>query len=546
MKAIAVLPADFDRSPLGTRSRLDEPLADGETILRRTIERLRRAKRIASIHVAVHVSQKERADAAAAGLDVTIETHTGAPPAWQPLLTAARKWALDGWRGGLGDAAAMDEDANVWLFEALARRDGADVVVPVPAAAAFVDPELVDAMIEHMKRVREELRMVFAPAPPGLAPPILTATLLEDLCKAGWPPGRLLAYRPERPQHDLLFHDCCYRPAAVVEHAWGRLFADTDSAVDRLAALCAQIDNAATAPAATIAQWLHDRDRYAVGPLPREVEIELTTDDPLAETTLRPRGDRVGRRGPTGAAMLDALFAELATRDDSLIVFGGFGEPLLHPDFAGIVRRARAAGVFGIAVRTNALALDPAAIDALLAAKVDVVNVLLDAHSAETYREVHRHDGYDAAVANVNALLDARANRQSPLPIVVPEMTKTRRTLREMEAFYDEWTRKTSAAVVRGPAAYGGAYASLELMNMAPPNRFACLRLWSRTIVLADGRVTACDQDATGAHAIGTLRDATLHSLWTGPRMESLRAAHRNARYEEMPLCPACREWHRP
>lgn len=555
MKIFAVIEADFEVTPLGTRSRLGEPLpgrgADGPdgTVLRRTIRRLQRCGRLSGICVAVPAPQKTRAEQAVAGLDVRVEGHEAPRPFWLvPTLTggrvaAARKWSLDAWRGGVAGFAAVDEGTNTILLEALARRDAWDAVVPVPAAAVLIDPVVLDAMIEHFERIHEEMRLTFAPTPPGLAAPIFTRSLVADMCTAAWPPGRPFAYRPDDPQRELLTRDCCFHAGPEVEQAVGRLIADTDRAATRLARI---LDAMEDGDARQIAAWLHEHDRWDIGPRPREVEIELTTDDPLPRTTLRPRGDVVGRRGPIAMELLDRLFAELAQTDDSLIVLGGFGEPLRHPEFAAILRRARKAGVFGIAVRTAGIDLDAATIDALLDARADVVSVLLDAHSAEVYRQVHGFDGYDRAVANIEAVLRAEAERKQPFPLIVPEMLKTRSVIREMEAFYDDWIRRTGAAVIAGPAAYGGPFAHLAVMNMAPPRRFPCERLWSRLMVLADGRVTVCDQDFRGEHAIGRVQDTSLAALWAGPALEALRAGHRGDDYAGMPLCPGCREWHRP
>ncbi len=558
MKIAAIVEADFDVSPIGTRSRLcdaigtNPPDADA-AVLRCTIRRLQRCRRLSAIRVAVRAADRPRAEAALAGLDVAIEAHEAPLPYWlNPLRTggraaAARKWSLDAWRGGLAGFAAMDEGVNILLLEALARRDGYDAVMPVPAAATLFDPALADATIEQFERIHEEIRLTFAPAPPGLAAPVLHAGLLADLCKAAWPPGRMLAYRPDDPQRELFTRDCCFHPGPEIEQAAGRVLADTDRGVARIAAIldaCGQADGGPDAR--RIADWLREHDAWNAGPLPREVEIELTTEDPLARTTLRPRGEVVGRRGPMDTATLDRLFAELARMDDSLVVFGGFGDPLRHPQFAEIVRRAREAGLFGIAVRTTALDLDKARADAMIDAGVDVVSVLLDAHTPDVYRDVHRFDGYDRAVANVNSLMQAQVTRQQAYPLIVPEMLKTRRTIAQMEAFYDDWIRKTGSAVIAGPAAYGGPFDHLAVMNMAPPRRFACARLWTRLVVLADGRVTVCDQDFRGDHAVGRLPDSPLGDLWTGPAMAGLRRGHRQGDYGRMALCPACREWHRP
>ena len=53
-----------------------------------------------------------------------------------------------------------------------------------------------------------------------------------------------------------------------------------------------------------------------------------------------------------------AVFDELSAADDARIVFGGIGDPLLHPDFAAIVESAHRAGIGAIAVETDLLEID--------------------------------------------------------------------------------------------------------------------------------------------------------------------------------------------
>jgi radical SAM protein with 4Fe4S-binding SPASM domain len=116
----------------------------------------------------------------------------------------------------------------------------------------------------------------------------------------------------------------------------------------------------------------------------------------------------------------------------------------------------------------------------------------------------------------------------------------------EMEPFYDQWTAKAGSAVIVGPSDYAGQLKDLSVMNMAPPTRFACERIFTRAMVLADGRVTVCDQDFRGLHAVGSLATNSLSTLWTSEAMAAVRHSHQAGTYDGMPLCTACREWHRP
>ena len=545
MKVIATIEADFRESPLGTVSRLGEALC-GETVLRRTVKRLLAAKRITSVHVITEPTQRDEAEAALGDLDVRIEVHEAGPVPWQSYIRSARKWALDGWRGGLSDSTVFDESTHIWVLDALAKREQADGVVPVPAAAALIDPKLLDQMIDHFETVRDEMRLTFTQSAPGLSAAIYLPELLSNMAKSKQSTGRMMAYSPSEPRIDLLTKPCFYPVADTIAHAHGRCIADTQRTFNRMSRLCDELSNDEAIDATAVSRWLMDHYWDDVCSLPGEVEIELTTDDPLPESTLRPRGQAVGRRGPMAPAVFGRLVDELAQRDDVRIVLGGYGDPLMHPQWPELIERCRSAGIFGIAVRTPAVHLDERAIEVLAEHRVDVLNVLIDAHSAETYHRVHRADHFDAVMANLERAFESQKRLGRPQPIVVCEMIKAHETIDEMEAFYDYWLRRTGTGVIAGPSHYSRQWPDRAVMSMAPPTRFPCARVFDRAMVLADGRVTACDQDFRGDHAVGSIAQNALEELWVGERMADVRRSHVRGTYDAMALCGACDEWHRP
>lgn len=534
---------------MGTRSRLNDELL-GETVLRRTVKRVLAARRVASVHLLVDKSQEERANRAVAGLAVTVETHQAGHVPWESYVASARKWSLDAWRGGLAGTCVFDESVHPWLLEALGRRERAEGVVDVPAAAVLLDPVLLDAMIEHYEKVYADVRMTFTQAAPGLSAAIYAPALLADLMKASQPPGRMMAYQTASPQRDLIMLPCFFAPEADVRQACGRCVADTDAAVERITAILARTGGDVNDPLVpdvlTVSRCLLERWGLRADPLPAEVEIELTTEDPLSATTIRPRGRIVGLREPMTDAVFSRLIEELARRDDLRLVLGGFGDPLQYPGWPRRVRQCREAGVFGLAVRTTAAGLDDAAVQTLVEARVDVLNVLIDAATPAKYLKVHNVDRYEQVIANVERLLAVQAARQQHQPIVVCEMTKTMETMDEMETFYDRWVGRLGTAVISGPSRYADQWPDLSVMDMAPPKRMVCERLFTRALILADGRLTVCDQDFKGLHAIGSVAESPFAALWNGRRMTEIRDGHIAGRYDAMPLCSVCREWHRP
>ncbi len=545
MKCIAAVEADVNESPIGTKSRATVDL-DGRPVLTRTLEQIARAQRVAHVFVLCPAEQVE----ACRGLippglsgRVSVRPNRVSVAPFRNVVRTARKWSLDGYRGGVGGICSMDEYTRSDELALLAHEESADALFCASSSAPLLDPSLADTMIEYSEQSVEESRLTFAQAPPGLVGTVYRTDFLIELGQQHVPPGMVLCYKPDAPMMDLAHKTCCYTAPEAVRHACGRLIVDTDRAFETVHAY---LSTGRPIEAEVVGRWLIERELGELPSLPREVEIELTTEDQLADTILRPRGSAVGRRGPIELAGVEKIAAELATYDDSLVVLGGFGEPLLHPRFDDIVQILREAGIYGIAVRTNALALTDDRIEAMIRHQVDIVSPLVDATTAELYVRVHGQDRFEEASARIRRLIEIRTERKVVAPLVVAEMVKSIETVGELDTFFDGWVREAGWATIAGYSHYAGQREDRGVMNMCPPSRCACRRIMWRATILADGRMLVCDQDFTGARAVGKIGESSLGELWRGGAMESVRRGHRAGRFEALDLCGRCEEWHRP
>lgn len=459
------------------------------------------------------------------------------------LVRTARKWSLDGWRGGLGGTCVMDEFTRSDELALLAHEQKADALFCSSAGSPLLDPALVDTLVQHAADTEEEARLTFTQAPPGLTGTVYRTDLLIEMAQKASPPGFVLSYKPAAPQMDLAFKSCCYTAPEAVRHASGRLIVDTERArrtVDDYLGSGLPIE------AERVGRWLLERETSATPELPREVEIELTTDDQLSNALLRPRGEEVGRRGPIGLELIKKIADELSAFDDSLVVLGGFGEPLLHPDFGQVLDILAHSGVYGLAVRSNGLALDEHLAGLLIDHRVDVFNVVLDAWSRELYARVQGADLWERVRGNLVRLTQRRTERQCVTPILVPEMTKSVETVHELDAFFDGWVTETGCACINGYSHYAEQRPDRTVINMSPPTRSGCRRIRHRATVLADGRVAMCDQDFTGRYTVGDLHKESLAECWLGTKMRHARQRHADGHFDAGPLCASCEEWHRP
>jgi hypothetical protein len=554
MNVIAAIPVDLETTPLGTRSHLGSELL-GRSVLRRTVERVTRAREVSATTVMCPHDQTERCRALLEGTCADVQPFEAVKAPWTSLVRAARKWALDGWRGGIGGTTWFDEYVDCRVLAGLLENKEADALLAVPPAAAAFDPALADRMIGHRRALAEQTRMVFCQAPPGIAGLVLDADLIREVGRQNVPIGWIFTYKPDNPLKDLIFQPACFDLPAEVRHAAGRLIVDTERAMRAVSAL---LRDHPDPDALATGRWLQRRERDTIEPLPREVEIELTTDDPYPDAVLRPRGDRVGRRGPIEVEAVRKIAGELSRFDDSLVVLGGFGEPLRHPQFEAVLDALRPGGadedergVYGLCVRTAGVDLDELKIASIIAHQVDVLNVVLDAWTPELYGQVQSPGDparaqLEDVLARIERVSALRQERHTVRPIVVPELTKARENLHELDAFHDGWLRRVGAVCISGYSHRAGQIEDRSVMNMAPPGRSACRRLRSRCVVLADGRVTVCDQDFRGLHTVGDLNEQSLEAIWAGDDFERLRRAHRTNSLCSVTLCPSCDEWHRP
>ena len=547
MKIVLAMFADFHETFLGGPSQL------GTRIGSRTVfgHALRRAAQVERVDAAcVFVRQRDaeaaRAALADAGLSERFELlplDDGRRPR-RSLIRSARKWTLDAWRGSPLGTTWFDEYVEPINVGRVTDHYEADAVLCLDGHQPALDPAIATRMLAHYRENAADAPFVFTQAPPGLAGIVLGRPATRRLLETQAPVGMLLAYRPEAPQIDLITKPMCCRIDAAVCQTPARLTGDTKRGRELLGGAFAALGDDAAAD--ELCAWLREDGYERTGGLPLEVEIELTTDDPLPATQLRPRGDRLPSRTLEDFAALERVARELAEYDDRMLVFGGHGDPLLHPRVIDACRIARDGGVCAIAIRSPLVRLSDVQLEGLLAARVDVLQALLDAHSPETYTELHGADHFEQVVLNIDRVQIARGERQIPQPIVVPSITRCTPAFPEIERFFDDWIARTGWAVIEGYSDYGGLLAEEPLLQATPPVRERCGRLASRMTLLADGTAVLCDQDPLGRQPIGNWFEMPLRELFAGSERANAQEKHAVGGWGELPLCGACRQWFRP
>lgn len=538
-KTAALVTADLSSSGLGTRSRLADDLA-GTAVLKRTLERLGRAKGLDEILVFCPPGQKESLQTIIEDPQVLVQ-ELSSPLPISPAVQR-RKWALATWRGGLHEATLFDEPAITEEMVALARERDIYTAVVVPAEAVLADPELIDGLVEHHHQHDSLMRFTFTQAAPGLCGWAYRLDLYHELRLTGQRIGDLMNYDPDHTQGDQINQDSNYKVEQEICFSPFRYLADTQRSFELMEKVLQGTNGSRWNAVQTVqkmAEVLRETEL-----LPRELEVEINT-----ERSVRLRGYPHGRADLGRGAMSLEQFAKIVNDcreyDDICLTLGGFGEPLAHPHLLAMIETAKQAGIFGINIETDGRLLKGELAGALLKSPVDTISVYLDANSSELYRQVKGEDGFEAVVKQMEEFAEQRKIQGDTGPIIVAHLVKTRQNLGEMEEFYDRWIRRCGCAVITGYNDFAGQIEDRSIMNMAPPRRFPCKRLSNGMMILADGRVSLCSQDFTGKHAVGNVFIRSIKEIWKAAALERLRQAQREGNFGVNPLCARCKDWFR-
>ncbi len=239
---------------------------------------------------------------------------------------------------------------------------------------------------------------------------------------------------------------------------------------------------------------------------------------------------------------------EVASEKGYVLFPQGFGESMLHPKWADLLGHARAKGVRPIVVLTNGTLLNEKNVARLLSLDVDAVVVSIDGVDPETYAKVRVGGDLHAVEANVRRFLAARG--PAPRPRLVLRIIRMKETAAEIAAFFERWRPLLGPADEIAINEFNDWAGKVEDRSEAPrPDPAAagsarppCRMLWSNLSVHADGKVSACCHDSEDELIVGDVASGdTIRGIWEGDALARLRRIHREGRFEELPICHACR-----
>jgi MoaA/NifB/PqqE/SkfB family radical SAM enzyme len=118
----------------------------------------------------------------------------------------------------------------------------------------------------------------------------------------------------------------------------------------------------------------------------------------------------------------------------SAVQLHGIGEPTNSPAFWGLLRDLPPPEICESSVNSNLTVTDKGKIKRILDSNLKIINVSLDAGTAETYKKI-RGFSFEIVTSNIEYLVQLRRERGQPYPIVLMNMTLMRSNIEEVGDF---------------------------------------------------------------------------------------------------------------
>lgn len=572
MKTIALILIDTHCGRLGHAASIGDTLA-GETVLQHTVNRAAAIQGIDAVVLATHAQHGgpicDPADPCAGlpcsppqGVDCRRSSWslTESENAQHEAIAAARKWSLTAWRGGIAGMTAYDELLPAGPIARLLAKHQADAAVVVRGDWCCFDPAIADEQLAVYRSAPESYRLVFTQAPPGLSALVVDRSVAEDLATHRTTVARLLCYNPDKPALDPISRDVCVAVPASVRDRHRRFIHDTPRAAhhlreiaDRLGSPFALADAAAITEASRTLDTEHPERQ--LDRLPQQWTLELTPQR-QAVGPIVPQHHLDLPRSAMDPVLACDLMQQLGAVGDASVLLGGLGDALLHDGWLPVVQEAKQSGVMGIGIETDLLC-DDDTIEALRSAPLDVLSVRINADTAAVYEQLMGLDGYKTVLDNLQSLYTgggrfdrtrkpgASDTGTGGLGWIVPRLVKVADNLKDMETFFERWTRIMGWAVIDRFETGEGLIPDQSPVPMrvprppayAPPRH----RHKRRLTVLADGTVTLCGQDWLGRAPLGNANEDSLETIWR--RSVEPASLLLDTPEAERPVCPDCLDW---
>ena len=225
------------------------------------------------------------------------------------------------------------------------------------------------------------------------------------------------------------------------------------------------------------------------------------------------------------------------------------GDPAVDPGLIGRIREARSRPeIASIETITNAIALKPGQIEALLHSGISRIQISTGPFDAELYEKIYRNKSYGKVLANVRLLLEKNQAAGCPVEIKLafrsnlsmnetlglPDYQGIRHLPHSIEfnTDFDTWS---------GEIRQEDLLPGMHLRPLSELEPEPCYWLYDGPIVFVDGSVGLCgcrDYNADSELIVGNIMERSLLEIWQSEKVKELRERFRRREFPQ--ICRSC------
>lgn len=269
---------------------------------------------------------------------------------------------------------------------------------------------------------------------------------------------------------------------------------------------------------------------------PQAIEIEVTNRC-NEDCIMCPRAQLARPFGNLSMDLLDKVLAEVRGQVELINLFH-FGEPLIHPQLAEMVKRCKAAGARTM-VTTNGTLLTEKRAKELIESGLDMLVISLDAASQAVYSKIRRLGNFHKVLNNVETFLLLK-ERYGRGPYTQVQMVALQTNRHEIDDFARQWKKRVDSVRIKQFYNTANIGRKINEPDIGREHARPCVMLWREPVILCDGTVLPCCVDMIGEKPIGNVNERPLMEIWNGPEMLAMRQAHVDGQHREIPLCRDC------
>jgi radical SAM protein with 4Fe4S-binding SPASM domain len=247
------------------------------------------------------------------------------------------------------------------------------------------------------------------------------------------------------------------------------------------------------------------------------------------------------------------------------VLFGGFGEALLHPEYAAMLREIKKLSRF-VFTYTNGISMSGEIGRQLVDVGIDRICISIGGSTRETYKKIRGVDKYNKVMDNIKEMRDYKRKKAVNKPDLFFELVAMNSVLPELDEIVDlahelgvqtismpnlvaqgedmqkesvwlniEEAKTTFAKTAERAKKYGIIF---NPPNMDLNYRSNCGSLLNNMTINWDGTVMSCAREK---YIIGDLNTSTAKEIWNSKGMIGLRKDYFERGLKH--VCPQCTCW---